>query len=78
MSFYAHTAEDENGKRLPDGSHWQLLKDHLRAVSLLAKQFARPLGLEAEAELAGLLHDLGKYRTEFQEYLKRPRGQVWT
>ena len=51
MAFYAHTAE------LPDGSHapeneWQPLATHLRNVAKLAKQFASPLGLPAEAELA--------------------------
>lgn len=73
MNYYAHTSEDGNGARLPE-DRWQLLKDHLRAVARLAQEFARPLRLEAEAELAGLLHDLGKYRDEFQEYLRGQRG----
>jgi CRISPR-associated endonuclease/helicase Cas3 len=72
--FYAHTtAEGPDGIRLRDETRWQLLKDHLQAVSLLAGRFARPLGLEAEAQLAGLLHDLGKYREEFQTYLRGER-----
>jgi CRISPR-associated endonuclease/helicase Cas3 len=60
MTFYAHTADDENGKRRPE-SAWQSLRQHLLNVADLAKKFAVPLGLCAEAELAGLLHDLGKY-----------------
>jgi CRISPR-associated endonuclease/helicase Cas3 len=71
MKYYAHMAEDENGKNLPECS-WQPLKDHLRNVANLAEGFGRPLGIGAEAGFAGLLHDLGKYRTEFQHYL---RGQ---
>lgn len=59
MSFYAHTAEEADGTRLPESSgRWQLLSDHLRNVADLAKRFAAPLGLSAEAELAGSLHDL--------------------
>jgi len=56
LNCYAHTAEDENGNRLPETSgRWQLLKDHLRNVAKLARRFAEPLGLADEAELAGLL-----------------------
>lgn len=70
MTYYAHTAETSDGRRDPDQSRWQPLDAHLRNVAALAKRFAAPLRLECEAELAGLLHDLGKYRDEFQAYLR--------
>ena len=66
--YYAHTKEDAEGRVLPE-SEWQLLAEHLRRVSDLAGDFARPLGLENEARLAGLLHDLGKYAQRFQQRL---------
>jgi CRISPR-associated endonuclease/helicase Cas3 len=72
-TYYAHTAEDADGKRLPENSgKWQPLSVHLRNVAGLAKRFAEPLGLAAEAELAGLLHDLGKYAERFQHRLRDP------
>jgi HD superfamily phosphohydrolase YqeK len=41
-----------------ESGRWQPLAEHLRNVAALARDFATPLGLAAEAELAGLLHDL--------------------
>src|SRR5437867_9180826 len=67
--YFAHTATLPDGKPDPDQDHWQLLSTHLSNVAQRAKQFAAPLGLSAEAELAGLLHDLGKYQSDFQTYL---------
>lgn len=70
MKFYAHTAEDSEGKPLPESSgKWQLLSMHLRNVADKAKDFAVPLGLGNEAELAAWLHDLGKYAKRFQSRL---------
>jgi CRISPR-associated endonuclease/helicase Cas3 len=52
-----------------------LLIDHLQSVALLAgdfsKTFDRPCAnvVEHLAYLAGLWHDLGKYRSGFQRYL---------
>ena len=73
MTYYAHTAEEADGRQA-GVEHWQTLKDHLRNVADLARRFAEPLGLADEAELAGLLHDLGKYREEFQSYLRGERA----
>ncbi len=73
VKFYAHTAENAEGHRLPEESGcWQALATHLRNVADQAKEFARPLGLGDEAELAGLLHDLGKYGHRFQQRLRNP------
>jgi CRISPR-associated endonuclease Cas3-HD len=75
MNFCAHTAEDESGRPLPETSgRWQPLIRHLQGVARLAREFGTALDLEAEARLAGWLHDLGKYRDEFQAYLRGQRA----
>jgi len=52
----------------------QKLKDHLFGVACLSAKFASKIGLEKHGYLIGLLHDLGKYSSEFQHYLKSPEG----
>lgn len=70
--YYAHSLNDK-----PE-EYWQKLDVHLVEVADLAEKFAKIVRpddrLFAElARVAGLLHDLGKYRTEFQKYLKKQR-----
>lgn len=45
------------------------LSEHLRSTARWAAKFAEVFGGGREAQIAGLLHDIGKYRREFQEYL---------
>ncbi|NLN60450.1 MAG: CRISPR-associated endonuclease Cas3'' [Deltaproteobacteria bacterium] len=47
----------------------QLLHEHLNNVAELAKMHAEKIGLGPYGELLGLLHDFGKYSTEFQKYI---------
>ncbi len=75
-SYYAHT----DGS--PDQSRWQPLREHLRNVAEMAKRFAdeaRPgdKDFAKAAYCAGLLHDLGKYRVEFQRMIRgrQPKGE---
>jgi CRISPR-associated endonuclease/helicase Cas3 len=61
--YYAHSTDSS-----PDS--WQLLPDHLRNVGELAAAAASAFGGAALAEVAGRLHDLGKYTAEFQARLR--------
>ena len=70
MNYFAHSTNVNGDKHR--------LIDHLRDVSNLAGEFAAAthsahLHLVALARWAGWLHDLGKYRHEFQEYLDHRR-----
>jgi CRISPR-associated endonuclease/helicase Cas3 len=47
------------------------LADHAEGVSLLAGEFASTFNSSEWAALAGLWHDLGKYRDGFQRYIRQ-------
>lgn len=53
---------------------WEPLERHLEEVAALASAFAEPFGVSDWARLAGLWHDLGKYSTAFQNYLRGSAG----
>ncbi len=80
MDYWAHS---DPGKLAPtaEGAKWQRLRDHLRSVATIARQFAasaKPGDPEfaSEAYRSGLLHDYGKYTQAFQDMIlgKRPKG----
>lgn len=66
-SYYGHSGDKT------DKSDWQSLREHLVNVAQLARSFAeRAFGVGwycENTQVAGLLHDLGKYRPEFQQML---------
>lgn len=66
----AHAAMDKDGNWRDPHS----LEEHLRAVAFLAAQFALPFNSADWAHLAGLWHDLGKYRLRFQNYIRLASG----
>lgn len=53
-----------------------LLRNHLESVSALAGRYAEALEATADAKLAGLLHDLGKYGDLFQRRLQHKEHGV--
>lgn len=85
MPFYAHSGLKD------DYSDWQPLHSHLRGVAELAARLAgemQPIcpgdtpeirqwkeAFHRTAWYAGLLHDFGKYREQFQQYLRKERGR---
>lgn len=67
--FLAHVLEAQ-------AEHWEehALEEHLQAVAKLADQFASTFDSSDWAYLAGLWHDLGKYRPAFQNYIRGASG----
>jgi CRISPR-associated endonuclease/helicase Cas3 len=69
--FWAHTVTDPASGLMRK----HLLVDHLQAVASLAEGFAGAWGGEW-ARLAGLWHDLGKFRPGFQAYIRQVNDQA--
>ncbi len=67
VEYFAHSVPGAGQE------HWEILEDHLAAVAERAREFASKFGAAEWGEAAGLWHDLGKYRPEFQ---RRIRGEA--
>lgn len=65
----AHVRQDQEGKWIEHA-----LEEHLLEVARRAGELAKAFGSEDWAHLAGLWHDLGKYREKFQQYIKSVSG----
>jgi CRISPR-associated endonuclease/helicase Cas3 len=65
----AHVKQNESGE-------WKVhdLEEHLVEVAKLASEFAKDFGASDWAFLAGIWHDLGKYRPAFQNYIRSVSG----
>ena len=72
MEYVAHVKQSSSG-----GGGWEPphpLGQHLLAVAELSAQFASGFNAADWARLAGLWHDLGKYRLRFQRYIRQASG----
>lgn len=67
--FLAHVRQNADGSFLVHD-----LEEHLRAVAVLAGEYASHFGASDWGQLAGLWHDLGKYSAAFQNYIARGSG----
>lgn len=68
MSSIAHQRKVDNKE--------QTVTEHLLGVAELAKLYASTIALPLCGELLGLLHDLGKYSSEFQQYILSAIGNI--
>jgi CRISPR-associated endonuclease/helicase Cas3 len=64
--FISHLRRDPSGELVE-----RQLQDHLRAVSASAGAFASEFEAREWASVAGLWHDLGKFQSAWQAYLRR-------
>jgi CRISPR-associated endonuclease/helicase Cas3 len=67
--YLAHVRKDSQGKWEEHG-----LEQHLNDVAKMSESFASAFGSSDWASLAGLWHDLGKYKPDFQSYIRSASG----
>lgn len=67
MKYLAHI-NHEDGRE-------QTLIDHLKGTAQKAEYFASAFGEGDLGKIAGMYHDVGKYSSEFQKYLKNGGGK---
>lgn len=71
VKYYAHSNNGDDSKKI-----WQTMEEHAIAVGEGAAHRAKIFGGEKLAEIEGLLHDVGKYCTEFQQRLGGAKHRV--
>ena len=54
----------------------QTLETHLNEVGEIAGRLASKMGVSDAGQLLGLLHDLGKYSQDFQDYIGSATGKI--
>jgi CRISPR-associated endonuclease/helicase Cas3 len=65
----AHVRQDDTGQWLHHS-----LEDHLHGVATLVEAFTAAFNADDWGKVAGLWHDLGKYRSDFQRYIRSASG----
>jgi CRISPR-associated endonuclease/helicase Cas3 len=70
VDFYAHSTQRR------DRGDWQGLAEHLNGVGERAARHAAAFGGQVMAQVAGQLHDLGKYTKRFQARLEGDQTKV--
>lgn len=63
MTFYSHYCQNASGERK------QTVTEHCRNTAAYARHALESVAMGEAGYLAGLVHDLGKMKREFQEYL---------
>jgi len=66
-NFYAHSNS-------ADTALWEPLEEHLQLVASYCERVCTKLGADGWGNTLGLWHDLGKYSTDFQNYLRSANG----
>ena len=62
-------------KSVLSNGHQPTVKEHLTEVASLAKKYGAEISVAEAAELAGQLHDFGKYGAPFQKMLSGQKGE---
>ena len=69
MEVISHLFKDNK-----DSWHIQSNQEHLEGVAKLAESFANEFGMGSWGRVLGLLHDKGKERKVFQDYIRHNSG----